>query len=48
MIDREPGPDLALYLGDRDVPDLGEDPRNASTECVTTVEAGADRYVALM
>ncbi|MFJ1830739.1 low molecular weight phosphotyrosine protein phosphatase [Streptomyces sp. NPDC088178] len=47
LVDRESGPEVALYLGDRDVPDPWEKPRDAFTECVTTVEAGAHQHVAL-
>lgn len=46
LVDRESGPDLALYLGDRDVPDPWEQPRGAFVDCVTVVEAGACRHLA--
>ncbi|MFD0296962.1 low molecular weight phosphotyrosine protein phosphatase [Streptomyces sp. NPDC127118] len=42
---RKSGPELKLYLGDNDVPDPWEKPREAFTECVTAVEAGAHQHL---
>jgi protein-tyrosine phosphatase len=45
---QKPVPEVLLYLGDRDVPDPWEKPRDVFADCLTTVEAGAHRHVAPM
>lgn len=42
---RSAGPEIGLYLGDRDVPDPWKQPREAFASCVTSVEAGAHKYL---
>lgn len=45
LADNQATQKLALYLGDRDVPDPWRQPGEAFTTCVTVVEAGAQRHL---
>lgn len=46
LAEEQDAPKLQLYLDDRDLPDPWEQPDQAFTDCVTTVEAGAQRHLA--